>query len=203
MDDLSDAQGPELEYYINRCQVLEKEIEQLKKANKIAIEKERKKSNATIKKLENELTIKETTIHNLRNDVEKYKEDKDMNYCIESLNTIIEENEQSIEEMKERLEDYDRIKEENEQLQQKNNQLQSELNSNKKSLTTISKKYAQLQKTLQAEKNKTNNSPLIDMLNSRISFLESELKKRDTLLKDHKVIVEEFIIDSFYTTNPK
>ena len=203
MDDLSDAQGPELEYYINRCQVLEREIEQLKKANKIAIEKERKKSNATIKKFENELTIKETTIHNLRNDVEKYKEDKDMNYCIESLNTIIEENEQSIEEMKERLEDYDRIKEENEQLQQKNNQLQSELNSNKKSLTTISKKYAQLQKTLQAEKNKTNNSPLIDMLNSRISFLESELKKRDTLLKDHKVIVEDFIIDSFYIKNPK
>ena len=59
--------------------------------------------------------------------VEKYKENKDMNYCIESLNTIIEEKEQSIEEMKERLEDYDRIKEENEQLQQKNNQLQSEL----------------------------------------------------------------------------
>ena len=157
--DLSDAQGPQLEYYINRCQVLEREIEELKKANKIAIKEERKKSNATIKKLENELTIKETTIDNLRNDVEKYKEDKDMNYCIESLNTIIEENEQSIEEMKERLEDYDRIKEENEQLQQKNNQLQSELNSNKKSLTTISKKYAQLNKTLQAEKNKTNNSP--------------------------------------------
>ena len=160
MDDLSDAQGPELEYYINRCQVLEKEIEQLKKANKIAIEKERKKSNATIKKLENELTIKETTIHNLRNDVEKYKEDKDiMNYYIESLSTMVEKNKQSIEELSERLEDYKRIKIENEQLQQKNNQLQSELNSNERSLATISKKYAKLNKTLQAEKNKTNNSP--------------------------------------------
>ena len=156
--DLSDAQGPQLEYYINRCQVLEREIEEVKQANEIAIEKERKKSNATIKKLENELTIKETTIHNLRNDVEKYKEDKDMNYCIESL-SIIEEKKQTIEEMKERLEDYKRIKRENEILQQMNNQLQSELNSNERSLATISKKYDQLNKTLQAEKNKTNNSP--------------------------------------------
>ena len=63
--DLSCAQGPQLEYYINRCQVLEREIEEVKKANEIAIEKERKKSNATIKKLENELTIKETTIHTI------------------------------------------------------------------------------------------------------------------------------------------
>ena len=159
--DLSCAQGPQLEYYINRCQVLEREIEELKKANKIAIKEERMKSNATIKKLENEVAVQGKTIYNLRNDIEKYKKNKDMCccHCIESLNTIIEEKEQSIEEMKERLEDYDRIKEENEQLQQKNNQLQSELNSNKKSLTTISKKYAQLQKTLQAEKNKTNNSP--------------------------------------------
>ena len=171
--DLSSAQGPQLEYYINRCQVLEREIKEVKKANKIAIKEERKKSNATIKKLENELTIKETTIHNLRNDVEKNKENKDMNCCncIESL-SIIEEKEQSIEEMKEILEDYDRIKEENEQLQQKNNQLQSELNSNKKSLTTISKKYAQLKKTLQAEKNNTNAYPEVIIDSSYIKILK-------------------------------
>ena len=158
--DLSSAQGPQLEYYINRCQVLEREIEELKKANKIAIKEERMKSNATIKKLENEVAVQGKTIYNLRNDIEKYKKNKDMCccHCIESL-SIIEEKKQTIEEMKERLEDYKRIKRENELLQQMNNQLQSELNSNERSLATISKKYDQLNKTLQAEKNKTNNSP--------------------------------------------
>ena len=109
--DLSCAQGPQLEYYINRCQVLEREIEELKKANKIAIKEERMKSNATIKKLENEVAVQGKTIYNLRNDIEKYKKNKDMCccHCIESL-SIIEEKKQTIEEMKERLEDYKRIK---------------------------------------------------------------------------------------------
>ena len=158
--DLSCAQGPQLEYYINRCQVLEREIEELKKANKIAIKEERNKSNATIKKLEDEVAVQGKTIYNLRNDIEKYKKNKDMCccHCFESL-SIIEEKKQTIKEMKERLEDYKRIKRENELLQQMNNQLKSELNSNERSLATISKKYAQLNKTLQAEKNKTNNSP--------------------------------------------
>ena len=68
--DLSCAQGPQLEYYINRCQVLEREIEELKKENKIAIKEERMKSNATIKKLENEVDVQGKTIYNLRNDID-------------------------------------------------------------------------------------------------------------------------------------
>lgn len=192
--DQSDAEGPQLEYYRNKCRFLEREIEEVKKENRTTIE-ENERQRKKINKLMKDITKKDKEIQNFLNEIEQHKEKEDMIY--ESLNTIIDENDNSIEEMKKKLKDFDIIKKENKQLQQKINQLTS----NKLLLTNTNKEYSarisQLEKDLQLEKNKTTNKAFIDMLNSRITFLESELKKRDTLLKD-KVHVEEVIIDTFY-----
>lgn len=192
--DQSDAEGPQLEYYRNKCRFLEREIEEVKKENRATIE-ENERQRKKINKLMKDITKKDKEIQNFLNEIEQHKEKEDMIY--ESLNTIIDENDNSIEEMKKQLKDFDMIKKENKQLQQKINQLTS----NKQSLTNTNKEYSarisQLEKDLQVEKNKTTNKAFIDMLNSRITFLESELKKRDTLLKD-KVHVQEVIIDTFY-----
>ena len=192
--DQSDVQGPQLEYYMNKCQLLEREIEEVKKENRTRKE-ENERQKKKINKLMNDITKKDKEIQNLLNEIEQHKANEDMTY--EYLNTIIDENDNSIEEMKKQQKDFDIIKKENKQLQQKINQLTS----NKQSLTNINKEYSarisQLEKDLQVEKNKTTNKAFIDMLNSRITFLESELKKRDTLLKG-KVHVEEVMIDTFY-----
>lgn len=191
--DQSDAEGPELEYYMNKCQLLEREIEEVKKENRTRIE-ENERQRKKINKLMNDITKKDKEIQNYLNEIEEHKANEELNYYIETLDTIIDEKDNSIEEMKKQLKDFDMIKKENKQLQQKVNQL-------KQLLTKINKVYSekisQLEKDLQDEKNKTTNKAFIDMLNSRITFLESELKKRDTLLKD-KVHVQDIIIDTFY-----